>query len=200
MASLILSCSLISLTFAHPKHHPDVFHINETPEKVLSAVQFTYPGTGFDGPKVRPVNTTTFDWWYFDAVSSDLASGDLSSVVVTFYDATAGGFEALSETDTKLEVSISGSFKDGAPFGIDAFPAEAVVVTTGESSQGIWGKYGSWKASPNLKWWDIHFQDKKKGVKGSMTLESVCRFYLITIRYFTDHLRGRSGAPSMRCS
>ena len=171
--SVIFAFLHLSPALAQSRHGGDVFHIHKEPEKVPSKVQFTYPGTGLDGPKVKPVNTTTFDWWYFDAVSSELAEGDLSSVVVTFYDATAGGFEALSKTNTKLEVSITGSFKDGTPFGVDAFPADAVVTTYGDNSEGQWGKYGSWTSSPDLKWWNIAFQDPKNGVTGSMTLEAV---------------------------
>ena len=62
----------------------DVYYIHPKPENVTSNVEFKYSGTGLDAPKVEPVNTTTFDWWYFDAVSSDLASADLSSVVAKF--------------------------------------------------------------------------------------------------------------------
>ena len=170
--------TLVALTLtadsrAHPRSSPDVFHINAKPEKVPSIVEFTYPGIGFDGPKVKPVNTTTFDWWYFSAISSDIADGDLSSAVVTFYDATPGGFAALSNKTTKLEVSLTGSFKDGTPFGIDAFPATAVVVTEGDGSAGRWSNYGSWTSFGNLQTWEISFQDAEQGVKGSMTLDSV---------------------------
>ena len=33
-----------------------------------SVTQYTSGPDAFDGPKVIPVNQTTFDWWYFDAV------------------------------------------------------------------------------------------------------------------------------------
>ena len=85
----------------------DVYYIHLKPENVVSNVVFKYSGAGLDAPKVKPVNTTTFNWWYFDAVSSDLASGDLSSVVVNFFDATGRGFEALSNTKTKVSQAIS---------------------------------------------------------------------------------------------
>ena len=173
---LLLSFAIVSFAAAsvtHAKQRPDVFHINAKPEKVPSEVEFTYSGTSFDGPKVRPVNTTTFDWWYFSAISSDIAGGDLSSAVVTFYDATPAGFEALSNKTTKLEVSLTGSFKDGTPFGVDAFPATADVVTVGDASEGRWADYGMWKSSPDLTKREISFQDEASGTKGSMTLESV---------------------------
>ena len=173
---LLLPSTLLALTthaLAHPNNRPDIYHINAKPKKVPSEVEFTYPGTAFDGPKVRKVNTTTFDWWYFSAISSDLADGDLSSAVVNFYDATPGGFAALSNTTTKLEASLTGSFKDGTPFGIDAYPASAVVVTAGDGSEGRWGEYGSRKGCSELKRWEVCFQDETQGVKGCMNLESV---------------------------
>lgn len=163
---------LFTNVFAHPAPHPDVFHINYKPEKVPSAVEFTYSGSSLDGPKVEPVNTTTFDWWYFDAVSADIAEGDLSSVVVVFYDATPGGFEALSNKSTKLEASITGSFKDGTPFGISAYPANAVVRTEGDTSSGKWDGV-SWHGSSDLKSWEIKFDDAEHKVSGSMKIKSV---------------------------
>lgn len=171
LLSTVIASAVALVT--HPQPRPDIFHIDAEPEKVPSDVEFTYTGTSLDGPKVRPVNTTTFDWWYFSAISSDLASGDLSSAVVTFYDATPAGFEALGNKTTKLEVSLTGSFKDGSPFGVDAFPATAVVVTVGDGSVGKWGENGYWKGAPDLTKYEISFHDESTGTRGSMTLESV---------------------------
>ena len=170
---IILSLCSTASVLAHAPQNSDVFPISWKPSKEPSSVQFTYPGTGLDSPKVKPVNKTTFDWWYFDAVSSDLDSGDLSSVVLTFFDATPGGFEALSNKSTKLEASITGSFKNGTRFGVSAYPTEAVVVTEGDASSGRWGAYGSWKGSKDLKKWVVRFQDVSAGIEGSLMLESV---------------------------
>ena len=59
---LTLTLTLPAHTLAPPRNRPNVFHITAKPEKVPSHVEFTYPGTGLDGPAVRPVNATTFDW------------------------------------------------------------------------------------------------------------------------------------------
>ena len=67
-----------------------------------------------------------------------------------------------------------GSFKNGTPFSIDAYPNEAVVVTQGDSSNGRWGEYSSWTSTPNLQKWEMKFQDEKYGVKGCMGFQSVC--------------------------
>lgn len=161
----------------HPDHHPAHTNVESVSYNVLnntpSSVEWTYNGTSLDGPKVHPVNATTFDWWYFDAVSSDLASGDLSSVVVNFYTASPGGFEALTNTSTILDTSITGTFRDGTQFVFNAYPAEAVILTSGDSSSGSWGNYSDWSSSPDFKRWKINFHDSALHISGSMTLESV---------------------------
>lgn len=156
---------------ATPSLRPSVEVIPFQVQNISSEVQFTYPGYGLDGPKVHPINSTTFDWWYFDAVS---ASGDLASVVINFYTASPGGFEALTNTSTVLETSISGSFANGTTFIINEYPSEAVVITEGDGSAGRWGEYSSWKSTPDLKNWEIRFDAPEYGVKACMTLESVC--------------------------
>lgn len=171
------SYSLLFNSWRRPLHIqpniPTFFILTGDHKRSHLRLNLLYSGASLDGPKVRPVNTTTFDWWYFDAVSDDLAAGDLSSVVLVFYDATPGGFAALSNKTTKLETSITGSFKDGTPFGVDDYPAEAVVITDGDSSTGKWGDYASWEGSADLKSWEIRFQDESKGISGCMRLESV---------------------------
>jgi hypothetical protein len=56
-----------------------------------SVAQFTSGVTGFDGPKVSSLNGTSYDWWYFDAVSST----SNASIVLVFYIATDAGFPFL---------------------------------------------------------------------------------------------------------
>ena len=166
MRAMIRLLPLFSLTvLTHSQ--PEIYHITSTPAHTPSKV--IYPGNFLDGPKVKPVNTTTFDWWYFDAVSSSLPSGDHSSVVFTFYDATNSGFEVLNKAKTRLDAQLSGTFRNGTPFLIDAYPSKA----DGVGSDGRWGKYASWKGSPDARFWQVNFEDAKYGIKGSMTLESV---------------------------
>ncbi|KAK4546232.1 hypothetical protein LTR36_002369 [Oleoguttula mirabilis] len=185
LSTLLLASTLAFTAFAHPpppRTRPDpdcasrtTTHISSAITNTTSTVEWIYNGTSLDGPKVHPVNSTTFDWWYFDAVSSDLASGDLSSVVINFYTASPGGFGALSNNkSTILETTITGTLSDGTPFGFGKFPADATVVTDGEGSAGVWGEGGTeWSSSPDLKHWVIKFDDPEDNVSGQMTLQSV---------------------------
>ena len=78
-----------------------------------SPAQFTYPGHGLDGPRVDHVNSTVFDWWYFDIISDNVAEGDLSSVVAVFHDGTSGGFQTLVESPNKIPMTLAGTFPNG---------------------------------------------------------------------------------------
>jgi len=147
--------------------------VNTTLLNTTSDVEWTYAGTSLDGPKVHPVNATTFDWWYFDAVSSNLAQGDLSSVVINFYTLSSVAFPSNSNTSTILDTSISGTFANGTPFGFDAYPAHATIATYGDSSAGSWGGDSEWSSSPDLVHWTIFFNDAALGINGSMTLTSI---------------------------
>lgn len=54
-----------------------------------SIAQYVSGTSGLDGPKITPVvNSTSYDWWYFDAVSNDASMG----IVVVFYLSTDLGF------------------------------------------------------------------------------------------------------------
>ncbi|KAH8669029.1 hypothetical protein BX600DRAFT_266435 [Xylariales sp. PMI_506] len=88
---------------------------------------------GLDQPKLSPLaaNATSYDWWYFDAVS---ASTD-QSLTLVFYDAGPLGF--LEPFDLgPLSVSLAGSFSDGLPFDIIA-PALGGVSIENTEDGGI---------------------------------------------------------------
>ncbi|KAK5680735.1 hypothetical protein LTR17_027521 [Elasticomyces elasticus] len=82
-------------------------YLNSTILTTPSTAEFTYPGTGFGGPKIHPVNGTNFDCWYFDAVSSDLLEGDLSSVIIVFYTLSQTDFFRQRQNDCVLAATIS---------------------------------------------------------------------------------------------
>ncbi|KAK5683567.1 hypothetical protein LTS10_005100 [Elasticomyces elasticus] len=149
-------------------------YLNSTILTTPSTAEFTYPGTGLDGPKVHPVNGTNFDWWYFDAVSDDLAEGDLSSVIIVFYTLSQTAFFGQRLNDSVLAVSIAGTLRDGTPNYINLQPGEATITTLGDSSAGQWGSgpnNASWSSSPDLRTWVVTFNNEI--VNGSLTMTSI---------------------------
>ena len=140
-----------------------------------SSAQFTYPGYGLDGPRIDHVNSTVFDWWYFDIVSDNVAEGDLSSVVAVFHDGTSGGFQTLLESPNKLPMTLAGTFPNGTIWRTYNFVSEAVVVADETHSQGNWGDVGHWAVDVETGTWAASFDLlETHGVRGTFRLEQVC--------------------------
>jgi hypothetical protein len=146
-------------------------------EEGPSFAQFTYPGYGLDAPRVAYVNSTVFDWWYFDMISDDVADGDLSSVVAVFHDGTSGGFQTLAESTNKLPLALAGTFPNGSIWRTYTFQSEAVVIADETHSQGSWGGVGRWSGDSGSGVWEASFDLEAYGVRGTFRLESVCRCY-----------------------
>ncbi|KAH7029834.1 uncharacterized protein B0I36DRAFT_245904 [Microdochium trichocladiopsis] len=90
---------------------------------------------GFDAPKVLPVNDTTIDWWYFDAVADD---GISSLVVVFFLRGSNAGFPGPSYEGVPW-VQVTGTYPNGTTFLLNFVGNEAIVSTSGQGASGIWG-------------------------------------------------------------
>jgi hypothetical protein len=154
--------------------------IPSTPSPNLSLATFTTPSTllsTLSKPKVHPINTTVFDWWYFDAVSS---SDPNVSVVITLFTSTATAFPFLpsnsnsnSSTDSVLLSYIWISFPNGTTYASYADASTATVDAVCGVTQGIWHDSGvSWIGSEEGEY-EILIQGGALGVTGSMRLSSV---------------------------
>jgi hypothetical protein len=140
-----------------------------------STAQFISDASGLDSPKVNPTNATSFDWWYFDAVSAD----SLSSVVIVFYLSTDLGFPFLLP-GAAVSVDIFVSFDDGTLLflPINDLPGtagEATVVSDGEGASGSWANTGfSFEGSSDLSQYTVTIDSPLLGISGSLVLNSVC--------------------------
>ncbi|KAJ7042170.1 hypothetical protein C8F04DRAFT_1030619 [Mycena alexandri] len=132
--------SVLSLVTGTASH---VYHIPAAVGNDSSAALFTSAAADLDGAKIRPVNATAYDWWYFDVVSTDPDS--LASVVVVFYTATPGGFPFLPPSDSVTVAQIFVSFPNGTTFNATANADDATVITDNNVSSGEWVGSGlSW--------------------------------------------------------
>ncbi|KAH8668589.1 hypothetical protein BX600DRAFT_548910 [Xylariales sp. PMI_506] len=95
---------------------------------------------GLDGPKLSPIaaNETSYDWWYFDAVS---ASSD-ASVVFVFYNSGPDGF-VNDYLGGPFSVSLSGAFANGTLFSTAAAATGGIVVQNSQAG----GIQGNWEGS-----------------------------------------------------
>ena len=140
-----------------------------------SIVQFRSTASGLDGPKVgHSPNATSYDWWYFDAVSTN---GN-SSLVIVFYVATSNGFPFLAP-GSALSVNFFATFENGSSvvYFLENLPSNsgaATVVTAGDGSSGNWNSTGAqWTSTPDMSSYVITVDAPSFGIKGSLILESV---------------------------
>lgn len=146
--------------------------IPPSPQSGPSNAQFVSFSNGLDAPKVTPINTTSFDWWYFDAVS--LSSN--ASIVMTFFTAAEAGFPAVGNQTTVDSVDINVSFPNGTAISFNALATEAVVEvdSEGQGSSGIWNGTGlAWEGSNDLSQYVIRLDSPSLGIEGMIVFESV---------------------------
>src|SRR5947207_1991975 len=117
--------------------------------------------TAFDGPKIGAVNSTAFDWWYFDGVSND----GLSSIAIIFYRTTQSIFLPVSSVDY-VEVSIA--FPNGSIYD-QSFPANSSsVTTTGFGASGVWENVGLFQGTSDLSVYTVTINTTV--IQGSLVL------------------------------
>jgi hypothetical protein len=144
----------------------------------------TDPGTGpttaqfysgdspfFDGPKIDFVNGTSFDWWYFDAVSSD----GTYQLTVTFYTTVATTLGFATGFGTTNFVTFTAMYPNGTEYQQFGFAGPVVI------SDGLFGIEGNWtgtgftfQGTADLSYYRIDIDSPALGIEGSLTFNSVC--------------------------
>ncbi|KAJ7154160.1 hypothetical protein C8R46DRAFT_1297866 [Mycena filopes] len=172
MARKLLLRALLSTLLLATGTSAKVYNIPAAVSSGGSSALFKSTGTALDAPKVHPINGSSFDWWYFDVVSTDPAVA-LASVVVVFYTSAGAAFPFLSPSDSITRVQLSVSFPNGTQFTtvVDA-EAGATVVSDGNVSSGNWTGTGfSWGHSGAS--YTVVIDAPQVGVQGSISFNSV---------------------------
>jgi hypothetical protein len=138
--------------------------INNTQLNTDVLVETVSSQSPFDGPKVNAMNSSSYDWWYFDAVSSDGKSG----IQVVFL---RGGFD-IFELPQINNVIFTVVFPNGTSYN-EVFPANISEVSTeGFGSSGNWPGSGfSFTGSPDLSTYCVQIDNDQ--VKGSFYIKSI---------------------------
>lgn len=136
-----------------------------------SEVQFEACATGYDGPKVSPINETVYDWWYFDAVSDD----GLQSLVAIFFTSSFAGFPFdIVSPVTATSLIIFATFADGTSTMVFDIATSATITTVGDGASGTWAGTGaSFEGQPDLSRYNLSFTDVLASITGTFGLESV---------------------------
>ncbi|KAL2822699.1 hypothetical protein BDW59DRAFT_173782 [Aspergillus cavernicola] len=132
----------------------------------------------FDAPKNRPINQTTFDWWYFDAVQEPNERGEQASFAITFHTSGPHGFDTLqdlfplgSPSDNLIQINLAWPNGD-LDFWILA-AGEAVFTINGNSASAVFAGTGcSFEGVPDLSHYSVHIDAPDKGIVGSLDIKS----------------------------
>ncbi|WVW81417.1 hypothetical protein I302_103410 [Kwoniella bestiolae CBS 10118] len=133
----------------------------------------TKPGcSALDRPYIPSQNSTTYEWWYFDAVSSD----GLSSVVLIPFSGPIVGrhYPQFLLQIVTPEGEIFHTITEYGPNG------RMYVSTKGDGSSGIIGEGDfTWIGEPDLGRYDLKVDLKEHNVSGSVTLISASKPFLL---------------------
>jgi hypothetical protein len=137
-----------------------------------SIAQYISGDSGLDGPKVSPeINATSFDWWYFDAVSEDSSM----AIVMVFFLSTDLGFPFVLPLSA-LSVYISATFEAGstelnAENNLPLQAGEATIVTDGDEASGVWKGTGfEFQGTPDLSKYTVTVDSPALGISGTLEL------------------------------
>ena len=121
-----------------------------------------------DAPKQSGFNSSTWDWWYFDVVSSDASQ----AFVILFNLGVGTALEGVSPSVVPW-CSITGTLSNGTGYAYNTFATNGAVVTTtsDQASQGNWlGAGVSWVGSSDMQ--EYHLILDTPEVTGTVTFNS----------------------------
>lgn len=176
VALAMTSSSLISAsTSTSTYQNQNCSNVHVIPASVINApsiVNAVSSACGLDGPKVVPINASTYDWWYFEVVSEDQSY----YASISFLATPGTGFTpSLFPNDAILATYISVASPEFAHYGL-LLPAERAVITTdeGQGASGVWEGAGtSFTGTADLSSYRVDLDVPGGELSGWITLDSV---------------------------
>ncbi|KAF5003895.1 hypothetical protein FDECE_9600 [Fusarium decemcellulare] len=148
----ILSAAVCYIGFSNNCWRPKTHVIPPQPQTGEASYIAKGSQGPWDGPKSSLINSTNFEWWYFDARSQD---GD-QGVAVWYMNSNPARFGL--DLPTSNWFIFHARFLDGE--GIDVVvPAEKAIINSfGEGSTGLWQGSGSgWAGAKDLSKFTLTF-------------------------------------------
>ncbi|KAF7308243.1 hypothetical protein HMN09_00672200 [Mycena chlorophos] len=137
---------------------------------------FSSSSGGIDGPKVAPITNSTFQWWYFDVVSTE--PGDHSYFVGVFYTTAPPAFPLLSASDLVTPIHLSGAYSNGTLWSASTMANGATISVKGDTVSGVWNDSGmSWSASSASQYL-ITIDAPTLGITGTITFNGIAPAHL----------------------
>ncbi|KAL2814859.1 hypothetical protein BDW59DRAFT_166998 [Aspergillus cavernicola] len=146
-----------------------------------SVTQWISGPDAFDGPKVIPINQTTFDWWYFDTVQEPNANGESGqpSFAITFHSTGPDGFDPLTglfpfgspPSDNLIQINLA--WPDGKTDAWVLAGGEAIFTINGDGTSANYTGTGcSFEGAPDLSEYSVYIDAPEKGIVGSLRIKS----------------------------
>ncbi|KAL2817620.1 hypothetical protein BJX63DRAFT_429665 [Aspergillus granulosus] len=171
--------SIFPILLLFPSIHATTTIVPPVPANDVSNVIWTSGDTSFDGPKVSPINSTTWTDWYFEAVESPTPGPEQATIVVAFYTATPGGFDLLSgfasagyTSLTLAEAEVT--WRNGTTETFLFNATEAKISVVGDGASGVFGEdQDNWASFTGMPDMSIYRVDLRSAdISGSVTLRS----------------------------
>ncbi|KAF7193067.1 Tyrosinase family protein asqI [Pseudocercospora fuligena] len=180
--ALLLTLAILTTAFAtYPSKK--TITIPSSPARGESKVDFTFHNGDSDifSPKITPINSTVWEWWYFSTIP--LSTTSLASLSIGFYTASQLAFPVnITTSSNVLFTSLSATFENGLTFDVADIRVRAVLREDGlvglwdMGDTGDWDEYKMWVGSEDLKkWWvkwDKDIASEKQGVEGRVMMEA----------------------------
>ena len=172
--NLLLAALAASTSTTFPSFpNAPILQIKEIPATAVtgnSTANYVSTQCNLDGPQVSPITNSSWDWWYFDALSTDLKT----SLVIVFYTALPSAFPFLLPSTNVTIVGVYATFANGTRFAVYLDANEAAVVTAGDGSSGEFdGAGAAWVGAPDMSSYQVIIDSPENGVVGAFNLESV---------------------------
>jgi hypothetical protein len=178
MKFLLSQCLLLAATVSAFKPFPATRAIKKQEREVIPSTvveeditaNFISSYYGLDAPQLSAVNSSSFDWWYFDAVSTDLTS----SLVIVFYTAPDSAFPFLPASADVTIVGIYAGFPNGTATSTYLNAEEAIVTPSQDGSSGVFqGTGASWAGARDDSGYIVTIDSPSTGIYGTFTLKSI---------------------------
>jgi hypothetical protein len=146
-----------------------------------SHTQWISGASGFDGPMNRPLNDTSFDWWYFDVVQEPDARGqNHPSMAMTFHTTGRDGMDVFQNLfplglPSNNLIQINLNWPDGAKDAWILVGDEAVITVEGDGASGDFRGTGcAFEGEADLSEYVVYVDAPEKGIVGTFRVKAVC--------------------------
>ena len=150
---MLLSLLAISSAIVGPAlaaFAPSILTFGNTPATSGAKVQFTSTEGSLDWPKISLINSSVYDWWYFDAVTPDLEA----SLQIIFFLASESAFPLLLGDPSAVSVVVFATFPNGTSNEYVTVASEAQVAAGGFLGDAVAANYtlanASFVGTPDL--------------------------------------------------